>query len=378
MNGEDHHAQAKVNAAIGDAILHIKTGRNAEAKEICLRLLAILPDHLDALYLCGLAAQRIGEFALAETQLAHALSLRNDHPQVVEAYGNLMSEAGRIKEAQSALQAAYKTSTLVINNLEMDIAHVCNLHCRGCSHYSNYTLKGIVDFESGGRWISQWAERITPQRFRMLGGEPMLNPRLCDYVQHAALVWPKARREVVSNGFFVNRHAELYKTLSDTNTSLAITLHDSSAEYLDRVKIAEIMEHSKHFGFALSVTKGTDEEFHKLYRGEGPSMKPFDDGDPAASWKACGEKYCPTLHLGKLWKCPPIAFLNTIDARFGLGKQPEWIPYLSHNGLEIDATDEDIFKYLSRPGKVCGMCPTTLVMIKDEPRSPQRTYYQNA
>jgi hypothetical protein len=309
----------------------------------------------------GIICQRGGALEQAEGWLRKAARTSPADRQVDIALGDVLHALGRWKEAVALHRRAFRTDGLVVRYVEMDIAYACNLHCTACTHYSNYTLKGVLDLDTGRQWMAAWAGRLLPRRFRLLGGEPMLNPALTGFVRYAAEVWPDSRREVVSNGFFLDRHPDLPQALAETATTLSITLHDDSPDYVAKVQPDRYRMLAETYGFPLRITSGTAAEFHRLYRGEGDGMLPFADGAPAASWAACQDKDCPTIHLGRLWKCPPIAFLNNIDERFRLYERHEWQPYLQHKGLGAAASDEEIVRYLNKPGAVCGMCPSRRV-----------------
>jgi hypothetical protein len=248
---------------------------------------------------------------------------------------------------------------MVIPHLEMDVSYARNLHCDGCTHYSDYAVKGHVSYEDGQKWLERWSQRVYPQVFRMLGGEPTLNPRLVDFVRLAARMWPASSREIVSNGFFIDRHPGLFEAMGETGTALQISVHEESEEYLGAIKLEKLKEASRKYGFSFSAHYGTDEDFYRLYKGKGPTMRPYEDGRPGASMAACGNDTCTTLHLGRLWKCPPIAFLNNIEERFKLNAVPEWQPYLQHKGLSADASAKEIQDYIRKTQYFCGMCPAS-------------------
>ena len=64
------------------------------------------------------------------------------------------------------------------------------------------------------------------------------------------------------------------------------------------------------------------------------------------------------LHENRLWKCPPIAYLNTISERFKLNEKDDWKPYVGYEGIGLDATDEELKTFLSREEEpICEMCP---------------------
>ena len=252
--------------------------------------------------------------------------------------------------------------------MEMDIAHACNLHCYGCSHYSNHTLKGVLGFDVGDAWLRAWHRRVRPGQFALLGGEPALNPDLSRYVRLVAELWPEARREVISNGMFLDRHPDLFRALGETGTSLELSIHSRhDAPYLERMEavLAAVRDKAQAEGVNVNARVAMD-HFHVSYRGYGTAMRPFADGDPVRSWHHCRNKGCITLHLNRLWKCPPIAFLGLVLDRYGLGDLPDWQPYLADPGVGLDGADEDILRlYQDREEPICAMCPARPNMIQN-------------
>ncbi len=249
---------------------------------------------------------------------------------------------------------------LVVPFLEMDLAFACDLHCRGCTHYSNYSLKGHVPFREGGAWLRAWATRLMPETFSMLGGEPTLNPDLADYLRLAQRLWPTARRILISNGLGFARHPGLFETIAETGTRLDVSVHSHSDHvYLDRFNraLVTIEEARLRLGFDM-VLRTAEHTFYRTYRGEGPAMRPYQDGDPLQSWTTCTEKFCRTIHEGKLWKCPPLAFLGKVADRFGLRAVGAWQPYLAYRPLAVDASEAELRAFhAANEEPACSMCP---------------------
>jgi len=109
-------------------------------------------------------------------------------------------------------------------------------------------------------------------------------------------------------------------------------------------------------------------------------MRPFNDGNPRQSWHICHNRACPTIHLGRLWKCPPIAFLGLVAGKFGLAEVEEWKPYLAYEGIAPEATDEELGLFLRREEEdICRMCPSALEFFETLPeQSPVvRSYEEN-
>jgi len=358
-------ATIAITEALNLAVEHVNSGRLAEAKSICDDILRQRPDVVDAHYLLGMVMYAAARHAEAEAALREAIRLGGTRFNFVVALADVLRATGRRAEEQTLLRAAYQTEALVLPYLEMDVAYACNLKCPSCTHYSNYGIKGWVDFDEGSRWLRDWSQRLYPRQFRLLGGEPTLNPRLCDYIRHAAALWPNARREVASNGFFVGRHPELFQVLAETGTTFVFTIHEDSAEYLEKANYQQIKDAALSHGFAIRVDQGTEDEFIRQYQGEGAGMMPFADGDPEESFRICINKTCATIHAGLLWKCPPVAFLGNVDKRFKLSKKPEWRPYVDHRGLGLQASDGEILEYVGRHHPMCAMCPAKRVPVKE-------------
>ena len=96
----------------------------------------------------------------------------------------------------------------------------------------------------------------------------------------------------------------------------------------------------------------------RLYQGSGSDMEPFDDGDPRKSWKNCITRHCTQLFEGKLWKCPPLAYLKLQKEKYGERFSSSWDPYLKYEGLAPSASDAELAAFMARKAEpYCGMCP---------------------
>lgn len=351
-----------------DAGLHRRRG-------LCLQALGRLDEAAAALHRAIALKPAIESYAdlgaiyLEQGNLERAIDaygqVADRKPQVTEAPADLPPARTEALNRRSADFAAQRQRgelrTLRVPHLEMDLAHLCNLHCDGCTHYSNYTLKGIVDYDTGSVWLRQWAERITPDWFAFLGGEPTLNPRLTDYIRLAAELWPATTRVLVSNGFFLDRHPDLFAVMAETGTRLDISVHSQDVDYVQRLtpQFLRIMAAKRDLG--LSVIFRNSLEFYRSYRGHSQGMRPYNDGKPRHSWTVCRNKHCKTLHQGKLWKCPPIAFLGLVADKFALDRVDEWQPYLAYDGIEPTIDDAGLADFFLREEEaICAMCPSRL------------------
>ncbi|HSV45526.1 MAG TPA: radical SAM protein [Ramlibacter sp.] len=245
-----------------------------------------------------------------------------------------------------------------IPNLELHVAHGCNLSCESCSHYSNQGHKGMLSLAEAEDWMRQWAGRLAPRTLSLLGGEPSIHPQLPAFLELARRYFPKTHLRLVTNGFFLHRHPELPAVMArDPDACLDLSVHHDSPEYREKLEPiygllkSWVAQHGIRVQVYLSHKRWT-----RRYHGSGSAMAPFDDGQPRRSWEHCPAKHCMQLHQGQLWKCAPLAYLHMQDDKYGLSDA--WAPYLAYRPLAAGCSDAELAQFAGREHEdACGMCP---------------------
>mgnify|MGYP001465874154 CR=1 FL=1 len=114
-----------------------------------------------------------------------------------------------------------------LDYLEFYISHTCNFNCIGCNRFNNYLFTGHQRWHEHLKAHQQWAEKLTFDRYRILGGEPLLNPDIVDWIRGTKQLWPNTESFISTNASFKRRFdKDLYTALVDTQTVLEIGLHD--------------------------------------------------------------------------------------------------------------------------------------------------------
>lgn len=273
---------------------------------------------------------------------------------------------------------------LVIPKLDMHIADSCNLHCEQCDHFSNYKFTKVFSCDIIKSWCEPWSKRILPRAFHILGGEPLMNKEVVDIVYSMREIWPSSEIVLWSNGLLAKNFPDLPKALKETNTRLEITNHSTAnsqaydrkfqesievlkewyVEYQPNITIHDNAGHHAKFGmengqfvvYTHHIDVGPEgTSWERFYHGYGKNIRPYNDGDPQASWDNCTSK-CPQLYEGRIHKCAPLTFLPLMDRKFGLSE--EWKPYLEYTGLSPVCTDEELVGFFNKGAEAfCGMCP---------------------
>jgi hypothetical protein len=254
----------------------------------------------------------------------------------------------------------------VPHEIQLHVTHSCNLTCEGCTHYMNQGHSGSVTLEEAAKWMDNWNTKVLPMRFTLMGGEPALHPDLVEFVYLARKKWPNSYLDLISNGFYLYKHPDLWKALKETKTTLGVSVHsDGDPEY--RKKFEPVYQLMKEW-----IAKGAPVEMRpsiihwiRQYKGFGDKMEPYEDNDPKKSWKYCVSKLCVQLHEGKLWKCPALAYLPMQAEKYNLSEK--WDPYLKYVPLDSACTKEELKEFFTRKEEsFCSMCPA-----KEEFFTPQ-------
>jgi len=256
--------------------------------------------------------------------------------------------------AQLCRRASHERPSLP--NLEIHVAHSCNLRCESCSHYANHGHRAIVALEEADRWMKLWNRKVSPRVFSLVGGEPAMHPQLTEFVRMSRKNWPHAELRLITNGFLLQRHPGLPAVLRETDTCLCLSIHHRSPQYQKRLQpILELVEtwearHKIRLQYVHAYRHWT-----RRHKGFGSAMEPFDDGHPRLSWEnCCAKNYCQ-LFEGKIWKCPPLAYLRLQAAMYSLSKQ--WTPYLRYQPLQPECTSDELVAFLAKQEEpCCNMC----------------------
>ncbi|MEL7267224.1 MAG: radical SAM protein, partial [Planctomycetota bacterium] len=124
--------------------------------------------------------------------------------------------------------------------LEYHLAHGCNLSCQQCSHYKNFRLAGAMPTPAEAEVeYEAWHHRIVPKRFALLGGEPMLNPKLIKHLLLAREYWPNSNLMLVTNGFFFDWHLDLPEILVEIDCRLEVSQQGTHDAYLLKFRKAK-------------------------------------------------------------------------------------------------------------------------------------------
>jgi len=258
----------------------------------------------------------------------------------------------------------------VLPFVETMITQACNLSCHGCTNYSDLIHSGYVRWAEGRKQIIPWMDRVKISDFGILGGEPLVNPEVDQWIVGLRELMPQAQIRFTTNGTNLHKKFHLIRLLHDIgNCVIKIGVHVDDPkleETINRIFESYTWESVTEYGIQRWRT-GNNVRFYvkrptvfwKTYRGSYENMQPHDS-DPAEAFKQCCQQTCPLLYKGKIYKCSTAGLLEDTLTRFGNPNYEQWKPLIDQ-GIAPDCSESELQDFLDnfgKPNKICRQCPS--------------------
>ena len=238
-----------------------------------------------------------------------------------------------------------------IEHLDFHLVDHCNLNCKCCSTYAPIAKEHYADVKSFEKDLKKLHDLIgdSVSQIHLLGGEPLLHPRLEDFIRIARKIFSQARIDVTTNGILVFKMpSSLWRTMTECNVALKYTQYPINLDY------NKMVEYVKGFGVYVFSAGGKDpiKYFRRI---------PLKASGVNNAWKSyihCAYTDCATLRDGKLFHCPIPVFYQlfnecmkkeAMNGRFQLSS-------LDYVDLYQVSTKEDVMKFMSNAQPFCQYC----------------------
>ena len=118
-----------VAEALASAVQHHRSGQLGEAEALCRQIIAVQPEHADALHLLGVIANQTKHHEPAAKLIGRAIALKGDAAQYHISLGNALAALQRIPEAmQSYRRAIDLDPTLAIAHYRLGLLEYENIN----------------------------------------------------------------------------------------------------------------------------------------------------------------------------------------------------------------------------------------------------------
>lgn len=229
---------------------------------------------------------------------------------------------------------------------EVHITDSCNLNCAGCDHFSPLAKENAVyPFEKYKNDIMQMHKLFGDNidHVHIMGGEPLTNVRVIDYLRVTRKILPSTRLELITNGLLLKKMPEeFYECCKENDINICITTYPINIDYDDL--------------FAYVAEKGVDVEVFNVrntddsWKNMGLSREALLDYKKTfLECKYSDNDTC--LNDGMLYICPHAAYIDLFNEYFNECFENKG------SGISIHDHDKDeILEFLRTPNSFCRYC----------------------
>ena len=222
----------------------------------------------------------------------------------------------------------------------------CNLRCQYCDHFSPLAKEWYADLEVFERDFKQFSLLSNQQveRIGLLGGEPLLHPKIAEFAKIARKYFPYSKINIVTNGLLLlTKDADFWNTCRKNNIIVAVTKYPINLNY------DKIQETANKYNVVLEFYNNTDKQRKTSYH------IPLDlngKQDSTDNFIRCFHaNYLTLLRDGKLYPCTvaPNAFKFNDFFNKDLPK-PEGIDIYKAKNMD------EVLDFISKPINFCKYC----------------------
>jgi hypothetical protein len=235
-----------------------------------------------------------------------------------------------------------------IINFETHLVHHCNLGCKGCDQFSPLADEWYADIEAYKKDMRRISELFDGEagRIWLIGGEPLLHPRITEFMKTARENFARANILIFTNGLLLSGiNDEFWGCCRELNIELLVTQYPVNFDY--QAMKDKAVSNNVIFKFANnSAIVKTSWKF------------PLDlDGkcDPRSSFLNCSQaNNCITLSEGgRMYTCAVAAHIDLFNHHFGLNIGESKRDYIN---IYQESDPGKILRFFSEPIPTCRFC----------------------
>ena len=251
----------------------------------------------------------------------------------------------------------------------------CNMACRGCNHHSGVLAPGSsLPIDDLLRDIEILLPRIYVwSHISVLGGEALIEPRTKEVLKLIRDMSDGVYVKIFSNGLLIPQNTDWILEHMKEGGIFRISLHipptDPRLGRTDKTgditykNVRDFIEIAKKEGVdmnLLEISENWDDLWFDLLQWRDNKFYPWEDNDIDKSFEYCTAPNLQ-LYLGRLWKCPSIAYLRETLVSTGQVDDPVWQKYLNYHATPVDAPIEELYAMADQvlnPHEICNKCPS--------------------
>lgn len=230
----------------------------------------------------------------------------------------------------------------VLKYLEVWVSESCNLNCKGCGNFCNLIPEQVFplleEYKKDIFRLAEIFENITT--IRLMGGEPLLNPELPEYIAMTHMAFPKSDIHIVTNGLLITKISdELCRTIRMNKALIDVSCYP----VLDDMR-SDIEQFLKNKNLPYQFTERITKFIRKI-RVDGKS-------NPIVANQNCTAQNCRFLYRGNLSHCSMQQAIKRFSEKYHLEIGSKDI----YNIYDKKLNAWELYCKLNKPVDMCCYC----------------------
>jgi hypothetical protein len=274
------------------------------------------------------------------------------------------------------------TDKILVKLVQFYVTHTCNISCPNCLSLNNFSISGHDTYNQS--LVKRWRELIDIEDLTIIGGEPLTNPNLNEWVRGLrSTFYDVVDFKICTNGILLDKWVNHAKKWIDDKIVIEISIH--SSKYIDRINSAidrvigdlEVEVFEKEYpGYDFPEYYRTYDKifFYKKFpaflikysynftqwgvKKIEPTVLKFYKTDPVRAHARCPYNDCHYIYKGEMYKCGTLVGAKELNKNYNVDPLSN---FLISDYKPISLNDEDIKEKLSNITKTelpqCAMCP---------------------
>lgn len=227
------------------------------------------------------------------------------------------------------------------------LASHCNLNCKGCAHFSPLSQAEFPDFEEAERDFARLGRLFggSCNYISLMGGEPLLNPRVEDYCRMARKYFPNGDVQLVTNGILLLKMPDsFYKTCKEARITIHVTPYPIKLDH------KAILKRCRRYGVPYYFYMGEDSknEFFRYVIDETGNQNMVENFIECPN-----ANYCLFLYKGRMYPCGAGTHFRIFNDYYNAGME-----LTDEDSVDIYKVNSgcELLYELAKPVPMCRYC----------------------
>ncbi|MDH3973035.1 MAG: radical SAM protein [Deltaproteobacteria bacterium] len=184
--------------------------------------------------------------------------------------------------------------------LEINVVDHCNLSCRGCAHFSPLAQKKTLPPERLYEALAKLAQSFYVEYVELMGGEPLLHPRLVDLARMVRSSRITEKIKVCTNGILLSSMDDSFWQSID-----ALSISEYPGHKLEGERLEHCLKMARLHKVSLEILHHS--HFREIYSHIGTENRKLVE----RIYKSCQIAHrwnCYTIRQNYFFKCPQTLF----------------------------------------------------------------------